>query len=222
MHVMTRHLGGWWRLWIVLAVIYGGLVVTYTWLSWPEVSNVSHEPNFLKQMSSEALAVVNRPKTLAELENALIAADRSGDTENARKLAQEIRRRRDVVDVQMPDGRIITDVPRGTTQSEVLKRLKKSDAQVPTPKQSWKEDPIILEMPNGYEFLVADDTTSEQTQLVARDYVRVLQSTVSERRIAAVGNAFLLWFVPSILVCALGLSVAWVLRGFKEGTSRAR
>ena|SRR5437870_41454 len=176
---MMRHLGGWWRLWIVLAVIYGGLVASYTWLSWPEVSNVSHDPGFLKQMSPEALAVLDRHKTLAELEQAFIAADRAGATENARKLAQEIVRRRE--------------------------------------RPVWEQAPMVLEMPNGYEFQVAGDTKPEQTKLVGRDYVRVLQSVASEMRIAALSNALLWWLVPSILVCALGLAVAWVFRGFTVG-----
>lgn len=142
-HAMTRYLGGWWRLWIVLAVIYGGLIAAYTWLSWPVVSHVSHAPGFLKRMSPEALAVVNRPKTLL--------------------------------------------VPR------------------------------VLSMPNGYEIEVRGDTKLDEINLVGLDYVRVLRSVVSERRIAALRNALLIWLVPSILVCVLGFAVAWVFRGFKRG-----
>ena len=31
-----QRLAGWWRLWIVLTVIYGGLVSGFTWMTWPK------------------------------------------------------------------------------------------------------------------------------------------------------------------------------------------
>ena len=172
-----RRVGGWWRLWSVLAVIYGCLIAAYTWTTWPEASRTSHDPRFLKQMSPEALAVINRPKSLTEIEQAFVAADDAGAIETARKLAQDIRRLRE--------------------------------------RPEWERAPIVLEMPNGYEFQVAGDTKPEQSSLVGRDYVSVLQSVSAEKRIAALGAAVLLWLLPSVAVCVLGLAVAWILRGFK-------
>jgi hypothetical protein len=177
--MVNRTLGGWWRLWIVLTMVYGGLVATYTGLSWPEVSHISHDPSFLKQMSPEALAIINRPKTLTDLEQAFVAADRASATENARKLAQEVRRQQ-----ELPE---------------------------------WERAPLVLSMPNGYEFQVAGDTKSDQANLVGRDYVRVLQSTASERRVTDVVRALFIWLVPSAILCALGSAVGWVFRGFKKG-----
>lgn len=175
---MARPLGGWWRLWIVISVIYGGLVAAYTWMVWPEVSRIQHDAKFIKQMSPAALTVIEAPKTIAELEQALIEADRSRATEQARTLARRIRGLR--------EGR------------------------------EWETAPIVLEMPNGYEFKVAGDTKDDQANLVGKEYVRVLQSVVSQQRIAAVGTALLAWFIPSLLLCGLGLAVAWVIRGFKR------
>lgn len=175
---MARPLGGWWRLWIVVSVIYGGLVAAYTWMLWPEVSRVQHDARFIKQMSPGALAVLEAPKTIAELERALIEADRSGATEQARTLARRIR--------DLREGR------------------------------EWETAPIVLEMPNGHEFKVAGDTKDEQAKLVGKEYVRLLQSVAAEQRFAAVGTALLAWLIPSLLLCGLGLAVAWVIRGFKR------
>ncbi len=174
---MTRPLGGWWRLWIVLTLIYGGAVTAFTWMSWPDVSRISHDPAFLKQLSADAVLILERPKTLPELERALVEADRAKNTEFARNLAQQIIRLREA------------------------------------PK--WQQAPKVLEMPNGHEFQVAGDTPDDLATLVAKEYVRVLQSVASERRFTAIGTALLVWFLPSAFVCALGLAVAWVVRGFR-------
>jgi hypothetical protein len=176
---MTGHFGGWWRLWVVLAVIYAGLVAIYTWTSWPEVSRTAHHPAFIYQMSPEARAVIDRPKTLAELEQALIAADRAGSVEKARGFAQEIL------------------------------RIRKRD--------NWEDAPIVLEMPNGHQLHVAGDTKPEQTTLIGREYTRVLQAATTEAKMAAVGNALLIWLIPTLVVCVFGLAVAWVFRGFRGG-----
>lgn len=108
---MTPRLGGWWRLWIVLTLVYGGVVAAFTWTFWPEVSRVPHDFTFLKQMSSDALLILERPKTLPELERALMEADRAGNTEFARNLAQQIVRFREAPKwqqapkiLEMPNG----------------------------------------------------------------------------------------------------------------------
>lgn len=174
---MTRQLGGWWRLWIVLTLIYGCAVAAFTWISWPEVSRIPHDPAFLKQMSSDAVLILERPKNLSELERALVEADRAKNTEFARKLAQQIVRLRE------------------------------------SPK--WQQDPMVLEMPNGHEFQVAGDTPKDLAGVVGKEYVRVLQSVASEKKLRSLGAAVLAWLVPSAFVCALGLAVAWIIRGFR-------
>jgi hypothetical protein len=175
---MTRHLGGWWRLWIVLTFLYGVLVASYTGMYWPEVSRISHHPAFIYRMSPEARAVLSRPKSLAELEQALVEADRAGATEKAREVSQEIL------------------------------RIRKRD--------NWEDVPLVLEMPNGYQLQVASDTKREQANMLGREYVRVLQTATSEARLSAIGNALLIWLTPSIIICALGLAAAWILRGFRS------
>lgn len=173
---MTRTLGGWWRLWIVLTAIYGCAVAAFTWLTWPDVSSIPHDPAFLKQMSPDATLVLERPKTLPELERALVEADRAKNPEFARKLDQQI--------VRLREG----------------------------PK--WQQSPIVLQMPNGHEFQVAGDTPNDLATLVGKEYVRVLQSVVSEKRFKAIGTAVLVWLIPAAIACALGLAVAWIIRGF--------
>ena len=85
------------------------------------------------------------------------------------------------------------------------------------PKPGWAGDPIILEMPNGQEFKVPANTSTEQSKEVAEDYVRVLYLRANERRISALLHAFLAWAVPCLLVLALGWAVSWIYRGFRRG-----
>ena len=175
---MKKNLGGWWRLWIVLSVIYAGLVVVYTAGRWPDLSQVSHHPAFIFQMTPQAQIVINRPKSLAELEQALIEADRNGDTQNARDFAMRIQ------------------------------EIRKND--------NWEDAPRLLEMPNGHRFEVAGDTKPEQATMVIQEYTRVLQLSARDDKVAASLKGFLTWLLPSLLICALGFSGAWIRRGFAE------
>ena len=173
-------LGGWWRLWMAAAAVYGVAVATVTAMSWPGTPQIVHHPSFTYRMSAPALAVLNRPnpKSTAELERALVAADRAGATDEAKSIAREIQKRR---------------------------------------AEPWTNDPIILEMPNGHEFQVAADTRKQDSDLVAKEYVRVLQAEVSGERWKSVMNAILIWLIPTLAVCVMGLLTRWVYSGFKSG-----
>ena len=52
-------LGGWWRLWIVLAVIYGCAVAVYTINILPSIETIQHQPKFVKMMSVDAQRLVS-------------------------------------------------------------------------------------------------------------------------------------------------------------------
>ncbi len=87
--------------------------------------------------------------------------------------------------------------------------------QSPKMDSKGKAAPIVLEMPNRATFEVLGNTPNEQSNEVAKDYVRVLNSIVQEKRGVAIRRAVIWWFVPSISVLALGWAVGWVHRGFK-------
>ena len=77
-----------------------------------------------------------------------------------------------------------------------------------------------LVMPNYHVFNLPDAMTEEQRALVAREYRRVLETVVSERRIEAVQMGVLFWLLPAILLALFGLAVIWIVEGFTRATSR--
>ena len=90
--------------------------------------------------------------------------------------------------------------------------------QPPAPANTpeWARNPIILEMPNGHTFEVPGNTTPEQSQEVAKDYFRVLNSIVIERRLSLVLNALFAWAIPCIAILALSSAGRWIYRGFRR------
>ena len=90
---------------------------------------------------------------------------------------------------------------------------------MPADTPNWVRDPIILEMPNGHRFEVLGNTTSDQSQEVAKDYVRVLNSLANDRRMSAMRTSFLAWVVPCLMVLVLGWAVGWIYRGFRRGSN---
>ena len=105
-------IGGWWRLSIATSGLYAVVVIVITAFSWPDVANISHHPSFTYRMSEPTQAVLNKagPKTLSELEQALVAADKQGEVSEAKRLASEILARRkqpwsgDPIVLEMPNG----------------------------------------------------------------------------------------------------------------------
>lgn len=82
-------------------------------------------------------------------------------------------------------------------------------------KGRWQDAPIILEMPNKHQILVAGSTSKSESELVGREYARVLQDEVESLRWRAVLYFALVWLGPVAAVCALGLLTSWVVAGFR-------
>ncbi len=173
-------LGGWWRLWIAASALYAVGIIANTAFLWPDVDDIVHHPSFTYRMPEQAQAVLRKtgPKTLSELEKALVAADKQGDATEAKRLANEIWTRR---------------------------------------KEPWSADPMILEMPNDHKIEVAGDTQTQDSNLVGKEYVRVLRAELDSRRRTILRNAFLAWFAPVLLVCLLAVVSRWVYAGFVAG-----
>lgn len=56
--MLLARLGGWWRFWIVVSVIYGAIVVVFTWDSYPHVERISHDEAHLKRLSDRTLLIL--------------------------------------------------------------------------------------------------------------------------------------------------------------------
>lgn len=90
---------------------------------------------------------------------------------------------------------------------------------IPADSPKWARAPIVLEMPNGHRFEVVGNTTSGQTKEFAKDYLRLLNSILAQRRLSAVQTAFLAWVIPCLLALVLAWAAAWIYRGFKQGSN---
>jgi|SRR6266542_3854931 len=55
---MTVRLGGWWRLWIVGSALYGVIVATLTWDTFPQVETIPYDESQLKLLSNETRAIL--------------------------------------------------------------------------------------------------------------------------------------------------------------------
>lgn len=67
---MTMKLGGWQRLWVVVAVLYLLVVAGVTWSTWP--ASVSHEYTLYSRIPSEARTRILNSHVKAENEQAFI------------------------------------------------------------------------------------------------------------------------------------------------------
>jgi hypothetical protein len=152
-------LGGWWRLWIALSVIYGCLVAVYTFNTFPNLENTPHSDEYLSMMSTQAKQIISIK------------------------------------------ARPLPPPPKGESGLEPLFMGRGPDER-------------FLSMPNGFTFTLAGHLTSEQRNIVAHEYTRVLYSVLPSAQLGAILTALLVWLGPVIAVCFLGLTTRWVIRGF--------
>jgi hypothetical protein len=61
LRLMVNRFGKWWQLWMALALVWTFAASGSAWIDLPRASGVPHDPDFLNQLSSEALAIVRGP-----------------------------------------------------------------------------------------------------------------------------------------------------------------
>jgi hypothetical protein len=64
-------INGWWRLWIVVAIVWSVTVASYTYFHWPNSAAAAHRPSFLSQLDREqrqSLANENETEPSFEVE----------------------------------------------------------------------------------------------------------------------------------------------------------
>jgi hypothetical protein len=160
---MKLVLNGWWRLWIVLSIVYGVVVATLFWPRPLSGESIPHDSAFVNEMSPDTQKIVE------ELE------------------FEDLLRRR-----QAAFG-----------------------GEPPKPPEN-RPSPITLRMPNGHDFQIPGDTTEEQAKRVGKEYVRVLMAQADRKRRLVIETGFLIWLIPSVAVAVLGLTFAWIRRGFQK------
>jgi hypothetical protein len=55
---MVNRLGGWWKLWMTLALMWTIAVMTYAWIDLPRAQQMRHDPQFLSKLSHEASSIL--------------------------------------------------------------------------------------------------------------------------------------------------------------------
>lgn len=130
---------------------------------------------------------------------------------------------------RMPDSvQAILRRPAPRTVAELEDALRKAESQQNSQqvkaikaeinsrqKEPWFADPIILEMPNGYQLEVPGHTVRLDSEKVARAYFDVLQNELRHQYTHLALKAFLTWLVPVVTLCLGGLLARWVYSGFK-------
>lgn len=102
---MTMKLGGWQRLWVVVAVLYLLVVAGVTWSTWPTSASVSHEYTLYSRLPPEARTRILNSQVKAENEQAFI---------------QDARTAKDAELVEMPNSHMLVfrkDLPRAEAEA---------------------------------------------------------------------------------------------------------
>lgn len=196
------HLGGWWRLWIATSSLYAVVVIGITAFSWPEITSITHHPSFIYRMSEQSRVILDKAKTfdpdayLAAKEQTQVMLNKTG----ARTLSE--------LEVALVDADKKGNVTEAKhLANEILTRRKARSLA----------DPMVLEMLNGHKLEVAADTQIQDSTLVSKEYVRILESELDGYKSTVLLKAFLAWLVPVLLICLLGLVYRWVNVGFVSG-----
>ncbi|MDK2126403.1 hypothetical protein [Parachitinimonas caeni] len=77
-----------------------------------------------------------------------------------------------------------------------------------------KEAKVVVQMPNGYNVLLAVDD-KENGLSVVRSYWRAVQNEAWKQQKQTALCALGIWLIPSIAALLVGHGVAWVRRGFQ-------
>ena len=230
-----KRLGGWWRLWIFLSVLWGMAVVTFVIADWPG--------NVAKRVLSEEDMKLLSPQTLK-----LLADAKKKDNALPDNLFDEPSKPRDLI-AEIEEAK-------GKTKAKPWERFQKAEDAAKSPKaKPWESAPaehrvegnkpsytvggpddpymkfstpvkpayipapdelllIPYVMRSGQELRLLCGT--ESLDAVKQDYERVQGLTLRNARLSKVGYALLVLLIPCLAILALGLSSRWVVRGFKK------
>jgi hypothetical protein len=55
---MTTKIGGWWRLWITVSILYGVVIIAFAIGSFPKIENIPFEESHLKLLKDSTLKII--------------------------------------------------------------------------------------------------------------------------------------------------------------------
>lgn len=192
-------LNGWHRLWILLSIIYFGVVASYVILSFPK----SEHPILQENYKMEKVTNNNGEKgfydksigfvPLSAMEKATYNGKKGFYAEKTGFVPLEIL-------ALSEEDRLRLD--------EIIERMitnKESEENIQWVvndfKQKYGTNPI---MSSGVE------------NGPWKDYRRIVEQKTTEKRLHLILYAFLLWLIPCLTLYALGWSISWIYKGFKQ------
>lgn len=203
-----KRLGGWWRLWVFLSVLWGVGVVVVVVADWPG--------NVAKRVLSEEDMKLLSPQTQKMLADAkskevldLLAKDNIFD-EPSKPRGMPWERFQKAEAAKRPNGKPWESAP----AEHRVDGMKPSYTIPPAP-----DDLLLIPyvMRSGQELRLLCGT--ESLDAVKQDYERVQVLALRYARFSKVGYALLAWLMPCLTILALGLGFRWVVRGFKKETA---
>jgi len=90
---------------------------------------------------------------------------------------------------------------------------KKEEENVKPKGGNWLD---IEEMPNKHDIIFNAKSSEEDKRLVSQEYWRVVEQRATEKRLHLLLYASLFWLAPCLVLYALGWSINWVYKGFKQ------
>lgn len=89
------------------------------------------------------------------------------------------------------------------------------DAEQRSRAESSRES-VHVEFPNGHVIAFSADVSQQEGNKVSREYWSIVEEKASQRKRSLLLRTTFLWLIPCVGLYALGWSVAWVVRGFRD------
>jgi hypothetical protein len=187
---MTMRLNGWQRLWVILSVLYLLPVVGLTILFWPTPETTWHRAEFIGQMPADLQGKVEGAYA-SEFER------------------EEMRRKLERDFPPLPPG-VTPANPPSKHPLTGLDTLERDYSQTLSPA-------VTVSFPNRavLDIRVAKEGDTKPDKLVAAAYWAVVVAAARAERWQRTWQMALLWFIPCLVLYALGWATAWVRRGFE-------
>lgn len=74
----------------------------------------------------------------------------------------------------------------------------------------------LVEMPNKHTIEFKEDYKKEAMEAVSSEYWHIVEQKATEKRLYILLYAFLFWLFPCLALYALGRSINWVHKGFRQ------
>jgi hypothetical protein len=203
---MKIQLNGWQRLWVLISILYLLPVAGIAIITWPTPEKTWHRDEFVEQMPAELRAHVDGAyDSKWKWEEAL--KTRIAGSDDAKTKGPKGKK------VSPSSGNPLT----GNLEKDLSPTTPRFNLTPPPPDFVLLSEPVSF--PNGaiLDIHVAKEGDTKADVRAAAAYWAVVESATRSARWQMAWQAAVVWFIPSLLLYALGWATAWVRRGFRRG-----